>query len=806
MKKILLPALAAFCMAGPASAQFYFPMEQPLPNLTSVTNEGVAVGYNDQNCPFYIWDAVNGTMKLIGGISAGQGVGGNPHFPDNGKFVAAPMQSDNINVYTAWTQATVDNMKPYIFSDICYMSDYNLFAIGNKADGSGGFVFKSTNNGLSWQKNMELTRPKPDGSGYELYDPDFLINCIATHNDGSVIIGCSKGKLLFSRGNGSWSDVELEGFGADGKLEIDSPIDTYMAMSYVYSVDQWETLVVEKGCVLAKLEDGSYVILYSLDKNDVYDVCKDFAANAISLGNNGTNFFLGTSDGMIQISKDGGATWTNALPAAMGRPVSKIVFSDFDKSKGIALTDNVVYITNDGGETWTETPVFGGGIGIGMPQTSSWQDAVWYEDWFVIVGTDGNVYKSDNNGESFTKVSGFMGDLGAIYYDKRKVCTIIGQEGMVWRKQNVESFSGYTAGLYDVEADTWTPLIGTGNLSDASASSPWGISGDGNHVVGLVPDFKADLNKVVECAAVWDGIDKLTVLDNRMAESGRACRANAVSYDGSVVVGWQDVWGPWYGSIWRKGDDGAYKQTILSNGDKTQDEIDYTDKADMNANFTGMCQCVTPDGKFVGGRGIPGLAVDGAWIWNEDTGFKVLIPDTDATVSDMNSDATMAIGWEGPGSGAWIWTEERGKMMLQDYVTEKLGYDIYDKYGFVIASVYDMSPNGRYVCGYGFIGMDPVGYVFDLFATSGIEEMQNAQVKASVYPNPVSDELHVDLPFSFTEINTTVALYDMNGGLVRKLDRPSTSNVIDIRGIAKGIYLLDVNANGKHKSFKVMVK
>ena len=321
------PDVAAFCMATPASAQFYFPMEQPLPNLTNVTNEGVAVGYNDQNCPFYIWDAVNGTMKLIGGISAGQGVGGNPSFPDNGKCVAAPMQSDKINVYTSWIQADFADMAPYTISQMCYMSDYNLYAIGNKPDGSGGFVFKSTNNGLSWEKGMEFFEQGEDGKWYPV-DPDFAINCIAAHNNG-----------------------------------------------------------------------------------------------------------------------------------------------------------------------------------------------------------------------------------------------------MVWRKQNAEKISAYTAGLYDIEADTWTPLISTGYIFDSSASSPWRISGDGNHVVGLVPDFKADLNKIVECAAVWDGIDNVTPLDNRRAADGRACRANAVSYDGSVVVGWQDVWGPWYASIWRKGDDGAYKQTILTAGDKTQDEI-----------------------------------------------------------------------------------------------------------------------------------------------------------------------------------------------------------------------------------------
>lgn len=121
-------------------------------------------------------------------------------------------------------------------------------------------------------------------------------------------------------------------------------------------------------------------------------------------------------------------------------------------------------------------------------------------------------------------------------------------------------------------------------------------------------------------------------------------------------------------------------------------------------------------------------------------------------------------------------------------------------------SVYDMSPNGRYVCGYGMYGDMPMAYVFDLLHSSGIEEMEAAQVKAAVYPNPASEEIHVDLPFDSTELNTSITLVSLNGQVVRQLDTPNPSNVIDIRDLSRGIYVLDVNANGRHKAFKVIVK
>lgn len=90
----------------------------------------MAVGYNDQNQPFYIWDAVNNTQKLIGGISAGQGVGGIPRFDESGKLIAAPMQSDKIKVFSEWSANTNPDMSPYVFSQTFYLDDWDLFAVG----------------------------------------------------------------------------------------------------------------------------------------------------------------------------------------------------------------------------------------------------------------------------------------------------------------------------------------------------------------------------------------------------------------------------------------------------------------------------------------------------------------------------------------------------------------------------------------------------------------------------------------------------------------------------------------------------
>ncbi len=128
------------------------------------------------------------------------------------------------------------------------------------------------------------------------------------------------------------------------------------------------------------------------------------------------------------------------------------------------------------------------------------------------------------------------------------------------------------------------------------------------------------------------------------------------------------------------------------------------------------------------------------------------------------------------------------------------------KQALSIVSVYDISPNGRYVCGYGMKDGGPIAFVYDLMQNVGIDEMESEQVKAAVYPNPVMSELHVDLPFDGSSVGTTITLLNMQGGVCRQLSDCRQSNVIDVNGLSAGIYVLDVKAGNTRKAFKVIVK
>lgn len=326
----------------------------------------------------------------------------------------------------------------------------------------------------------------------------------------------------------------------------------------------------------------------------------------------------------------------------------------------------------------------------------------------------------------------------------------------------------------------------------------------------MTPDGTKGILLASKNGQVWQRAD----YDGCFAAGLTACASMNYSdlflggHDGSVVVGWQDIYGPWYASVWRRGDDGQYTQRLmLLDPTKNEDEIDFSNQPEMDANLMGYAFTISSDGKWIGGSGGARNAFPGPWLCNEEEGY-IFLSEYDGCVSDITNDGTMAVGWDGYGSNAWIWQKDEngnGELQsLQDYAESVLKLDLGN---FIICSVYDISPNGRYVTGYGMDGMDKRAYVLDLLGnTDGIEAVAARQVKAAVYPNPVADELHIDLPYDASEVATTLRLVNMEGRTVRTLKEVSRSNSMEVASIPAGHYVLTVDAAGEHKSFKVIIK
>jgi len=70
---------------------------------------------------------------------------------------------------------------------------------------------------------------------------------------------------------------------------------------------------------------------------------------------------------------------------------------------------------------------------------------------------------------------------------------------------------------------------------------------------------------------------------------------------------------------------------------------------------------------------------------------------------------------------------------------------------------------------------------------------ENNLLSFSIYPNPVSNNLTVDLG-DLNGVNTTIKLYDSSSKLVFE-KRSSSTLMIDVSGFAKGLYSLEISTD-----------
>jgi photosystem II stability/assembly factor-like uncharacterized protein len=126
--------------------------------------------------------------------------------------------------------------------------------------------------------------------------------------------------------------------------------------------------------------------------------------------------WVGTDDGRVQLTRNGGVTWTDATPALVraGAPdevwVSRVLASPHDASTAFVTKTGYrnddfrpfVYVTTDAGATWTS-------IGAGLPARPV---NVIVQDRrnpdLLFVGTDGGVYVSIDRGARWVPLKGNM--------------------------------------------------------------------------------------------------------------------------------------------------------------------------------------------------------------------------------------------------------------------------------------------------------------------------------------------------------------------------------------------------------------
>lgn len=785
MKKSLLTAFAAMMVAAGAYAQTYSYTTEFHFSPTGVSNDGTAVGGQGQDTPFIIWNPLKGEAKVIGGMSAGQnGAAGPARITADGMTVIGSNWQDKIEVPTVWSCLSYKDF-PYTFRFAKKGSDFNYFIAGVSADGKTTRILKSTNNGNAWRDGIDPVHPDLDGAP----------TCLTCLNSMFYLVGMDNGKIYKSSGNPSWDEITIN---PPAGTEA---IKSVLAMDFMRT-DNPDKVEKSYGVMAVTLTDGQNQVWYTLDAGDTFQIATGVTGTPtyVSHAPGIEIFWMTTAEGNIYTSIDKGATWQLYF-TAKDAPFTRVSFAD--AQRGAAIAGSKLFVTTDGGSNWREVTV-GGEVMPYAAEGTVWNDVVWSGNYIGLAGNRGQFYISDDDAQTF-KMQSMDGGTGAdnftlVMFD-RDVFNVFADDQNFYRRALEPFVKGYGPSRYDVVNDIWTPMASLGIVADSQVGSSWGISDDGAWTAGILRYVNEETKSSQGGAAVWGPDGQLVKLESIPELANHTTRANRISNDGSVVVGFTDCLGPWLATVWTRQADGTYKAQVIKTDDTKLEDINLEDFMEVIKYFAGNALALSRNGKWVGGTGGNWYGIKNAWIWSEESGLIDL--GVAGACVEVSDDGAFAVGRGEGGFGNWIWTKDGGARSISSYVQE-LGGE-----GAVCSGFYAMSPNGRFLVGANMdVSGQPTGYMVDLMPEKPdhVDIMEADQVKAAVYPNPVVSELHVDLPYDGTTVATTISLYDMQGGLCRTISDCHQSNVLNVEGLANGIYVLDVKSGNSHKVFKVIVK
>ncbi len=307
--------------------------------------------------------------------------------------------------------------------------------------------------------------------------------------------------------------------------------------------------------------------------------------------------------------------------------------------------------------------------------------------------------------------------------------------------------SGRTA--EGVEAFRWTSgggMIGLGELASDEGSGGSGISADGETVVGLSG------NATGPEGFRWNSSDGMVGLGKTSTTSTYVWTfANAVSVDGSVIVGeglipfgefeaayWQETTG-WVSIGDLPGGDADSEANavavvgseilIVGEGEDAVQSKPFLWSSESGMQILpgfpalagGEALDISSDGSTIVGK----IGSNDAFVWT-DSGVTQITPDLDGSLGFLSIGRAVAVsdfGQRVVGNGdhfgtidtleAYIYDKDAGLVRMRQVLTD-LGVDLT---GWSEIRAFDISPNGRYVTGYGKHNGNNEAYLVELPAS-----------------------------------------------------------------------------------------
>ncbi|MFC3756141.1 T9SS type A sorting domain-containing protein [Chryseobacterium tructae] len=358
--------------------------------------------------------------------------------------------------------------------------------------------------------------------------------------------------------------------------------------------------------------------------------------------------------------------------------------------------------------------------------------------------------------------------------------TVVSNDGLKITSSVTNTATGFNEiSTYDVSSSTWVNrggLVPTG--WDGSVSSAWGMSADGNTIVGL-----GWLSAASAHAVKWDETNGIIDLGSMV--TGRSSRANAISSAGNVIVGWQD------------------EPTGTRSGAKWIDGVESF-ITDNNGDNVGEAGAVSADGNTIIGSANPN-----PYVWKAGTGVTYIThPNASfffkGGATGISGDGTKVIGFyrafgAPPMSGeGFIWTEESGRINLNEYA-ESLGINTN---GVTMGLPLAISQDGYKIAGMGVDASNQmVAFYLDITGSLSVSDVEKNKNIIGIYPNPVTDILY----FKGAGKIEKAEVYNMVGQRVKSFT--SVEDHIDVASLPKGNYILQLSQKGgKQQNHKFIKK
>jgi hypothetical protein len=314
-----------------------------------------------------------------------------------------------------------------------------------------------------------------------------------------------------------------------------------------------------------------------------------------------------------------------------------------------------------------------------------------------------------------------------------------------------------TCGLWSVTSG-WQYLRMPPNaiVIDKDGGSPYGLSGDGNTVVGLY--WPSGPGHAFEWTEATGGVD--------LGSSGKGSRANGVSYDGSVVVGFDEdpVQGFRRPSVW-------VNRVLL----------------DLPSNPPGgEATTCNSSGDVLGGFASDSLG-NYRWptLWHRSSGSWTrqtlpLVPGTQTgginDVKSITADGKMAVGYcsfagDPFYTTGFVWTDSTGCEDVVQFLGER---GILPDPSFQIQTLTSVTPDGTMIVGYGHDTVAPNQtrtFMIHLDrAAVGVPRNPAPVTRLlSAAPNPVRETTALSFSLPQGVSSSALTIHDSAGRLVKTL-------------------------------------